>query len=139
MAAAAAPEACEAPPCDERAGSTPACVGKRANRSSAHPVRPPTPRAHPFLPALLLCRRAYVRQAPSLSSQEPAGDPSLDPQAAARFVMTPDVRKHVCKYVYADEWSVVWGHSCSCVATASYTGLVPAWGCLMLLVSGSRA
>ncbi|GLC68387.1 hypothetical protein PLESTF_000685600 [Pleodorina starrii] len=50
-------------------------------------------------------RRAFVRHTPSLASLEPASLPSEDPAAAARFLMHPSVRQHVCKLVYASEWA----------------------------------
>ncbi|EFJ50827.1 hypothetical protein VOLCADRAFT_88147 [Volvox carteri f. nagariensis] len=50
-------------------------------------------------------KRSFVRHTPSLSSLEPPGSPSDDPAAAARFLMHPSVRQHVCKLVYASEWA----------------------------------
>ena len=50
------------------------------------------------------CRRAFVRQAPSLSALEPSSPD--DVAAAARFLLHPAVRQHVSKLVYAEEWCV---------------------------------
>lgn len=57
-----------------------------------------------------MCSRAYVRPSPpSMASLEPSGGSGSpqqegEEQAAARFLMAPEVRQHVCKYVYAQEW-----------------------------------
>ncbi|PNW74928.1 hypothetical protein CHLRE_12g504100v5 [Chlamydomonas reinhardtii] len=48
-------------------------------------------------------RRAFVRQAPSLSALEPSSPD--DVAAAARFLLHPAVRQHVSKLVYAEEWA----------------------------------
>ena len=49
--------------------------------------------------------RRPQRQPPNLSALAAAANPSEDPAAAAAFLMRPDVRKHVCRLVYAEEWA----------------------------------